>query len=257
MQHLYYELSVLEKSVKFKNLSAAAMHVGLSQPQLSRIIHKIEQELNLVLLDRSAKRKSGWTLSAQRLAKIFEGSSKKLIDEISTLSTSIKTKELRIGTLEGMSSFAMQVSQSCFDKVGVKQITLDIYDLNDLEAYFLSNDLDLIFTSHLPGRQKFTHLFEVGYQYFQKVETNKKYLVLSGFEFQKMDKKKMQGYNSVLISNSLAIKKNWLNQKGGTGNIPNETIKGKIQKDAKPVYLIGTETLNHELWEEIIKVLSL
>lgn len=61
MQQLYYELGVLAKAVNFKNLSAAALHVGLSQPQLSRIIAKIEEELKIVLLDRSAKRKSGWT----------------------------------------------------------------------------------------------------------------------------------------------------------------------------------------------------
>ena len=58
LQNLAYELSVLVKAVQHKNLSAAAVHVGLSQPQLSRLVAKIEHELNIILLDRTARRKS-------------------------------------------------------------------------------------------------------------------------------------------------------------------------------------------------------
>ena len=86
MQHIYYELSVLGKAIHFKNLSAAALHVGLSQPQLSRIIAKIEDELKIILLDRSAKRKSGWTPVAFQLSLMFEKSSRHLDAELANLS---------------------------------------------------------------------------------------------------------------------------------------------------------------------------
>ena len=108
MQHIYYELSVLGKAIHFKNLSAAALHVGLSQPQLSRIIAKIEDELKIVLLDRSAKRKSGWTPVAFQLSVMFEKSSKRLESELAHLSQNQIVAELKIGTLEGLSSFAMK-----------------------------------------------------------------------------------------------------------------------------------------------------
>src|SRR4051812_3529845 len=98
MQQLYYELSVLTKAIHFKNLSAAALHVGLSQPQLSRIIAKIEEELKIVLLDRSAKRKSGWTPAAFNLADVFDKSAKRLETELSIITNNQMIAELRIGT---------------------------------------------------------------------------------------------------------------------------------------------------------------
>ncbi|HEY1079569.1 MAG TPA: LysR family transcriptional regulator, partial [Bdellovibrio sp.] len=164
MQQLYYELSVLSKAVNFKNLSAAALHVGLSQPQLSRIIAKIEDELRIVLLDRSAKRKSGWTAVAFQLSEIFEKSIRRLESEMQGISNNQLVAELHIGTLEGLSDFALNTSRLCFEEVGVKKITLDIFDLNELEANFMSGNLDIIFTSKSPGRQKFKYLTELGFQ---------------------------------------------------------------------------------------------
>jgi DNA-binding transcriptional LysR family regulator len=178
MQHLYYEMSVLAKAIHFKNLSAAALHVGLSQPQLSRIIAKIEDELKIVLLDRTAKRKSGWTGVAFQLAEIFEKSSRRLDIELQGISNNQMVAELHIGTLEGLSDFAMNTCLQCFEDVGVKKITLDIFDLNELEANFLSGNLDLIFTSKTPGRQKFKYLSEIGFQKLDKIETSNKFAIL-------------------------------------------------------------------------------
>ena len=48
MDHLNWELSVLNRSVAYNNLSGASQHVGLSQPQLSRIVAKLEDRWNLV-----------------------------------------------------------------------------------------------------------------------------------------------------------------------------------------------------------------
>ena len=173
MHSIHYELSVLAKAIHHKNLSAAALHVGLSQPQLSRIIAKIEDELQVVLLDRSAKRKSGWTPLANQVSEIYEKTQRRMESELKTVSNNEMVAELHIGTLEGLSIFAMKMAEMCFKKVNIKKITLDIYDLSELESHFLSGDLDLIFSSKTPGRQKYKHLLEIGYQRLDKIETKK------------------------------------------------------------------------------------
>lgn len=252
MQPLYYELGVLAKAVHFKNLSAAALHVGLSQPQLSRIIARLEDDLKVVLLDRSAKRKSGWTPVAFQLADIFEKANKRLEVEIGTVSSDRAVMELRIGTLEGLSELAIKISKVCFEKVGVKTIHLDIYDLSELEANFLSGNLDLIFTSKVPGRQKFKYLSEIGYQHLDQVKTNPNFGLFSNFEYTKAQKKEADTFKHVLVSNSLAIKKEWIRIVGGTGALPSEPRPGK-HKDEEPVMLIGSELLSPVLWEKMLK----
>ncbi len=252
MQHLYYEMSVLAKAIHFKNLSAAALHVGLSQPQLSRIIAKIEDELKIVLLDRTAKRKSGWTGVAFQLAEIFEKSSRRLDIELQGISNNQMVAELHIGTLEGLSDFAMNTCLQCFEDVGVKKITLDIFDLNELEANFLSGNLDLIFTSKTPGRQKFKYLSEIGFQKLDKIETSNKFAILSSFEYGRAHKKEWDETPHLLVSNSLAIRRAWFDQHGGTGHMPTEAKRGK-SKDAEAVLMIGSELLSPVLWDKITK----
>jgi len=250
MQQLYYEMSVLAKAIHFKNLSAAALHVGLSQPQLSRIIAKLEEEMKIVLLDRTAKRKSGWTQVAFQLAEIFEKSVRRLELELQGVSNNQLVAELHIGTLEGLSDFALKTSRLCFEQVGVHKITLDIFDLNELEANFLSGNLDLIFTSKVPGRQKFKYLVELGFQKLERIETNPAFTVLSTFEYGRANKKDLEKYQHIMVSNSLAMRKAWFDQIGGTGHMPTEAKKGRA-KDAEPVLLIGSELLSPVLWDKI------
>ncbi len=250
MQQIYYELSVLAKAIHFKNLSAAALHVGLSQPQLSRIIAKIEDELKIVLLDRSAKRKSGWTSIAFQLSEMFEKSIKRLEGELMSISQNQMAAEIHIGTLEGLSSFAMDVCKHCFDQIGVAKIFIEIYDLNELEAHFLSGHLDLIFTSKSPGRQKFKYLTELGFQVLDRIQTDKNYAVLSSFEYGRANKKDFDEHKHVLVTNSLAMRREWFKQIGGTGFLPTEAKKGK-SKEHEPVLMIGSEILNPKLWSQI------
>lgn len=250
MQQIYYELSVLAKAIHFKNLSGAALHVGLSQPQLSRIIAKIEDELKIVLLDRSAKRKSGWTAIAFQLSEMFEKSIKRLEGELMSISQNQMAAEIHIGTLEGLSSFAMKVCRHCFDHIGVNKIFIEIYDLNELEAHFLSGHLDLIFTSKSPGRQKFKYLMELGFQVLEKIQSSKSYAVLSSFEYGRSSKKEFDDFKHILITNSLSMRREWFKQIGGTGYLPTEAKRGK-SKEHEPVLMIGTEILNPKLWEQI------
>ncbi len=255
MQQLYYELSVLSKAINFKNLSAAALHVGLSQPQLSRIIGKIEDEMQIVLLDRSAKRKSGWTAIAFQLAEIFEKSIRRLESELQGISNKQMVAELHIGTLEGLSDFALRTVKICFEEIGIKKITLDIFDLNELEANFLSGNLDLIFTSKHPGRQKFKYLHELGFQKLEAINSDKNFAVLSTFEYGRAHKKELESFPHLLVSNSLAIRKSWFEKNGGTGHLPTEAKRGR-QKDAELVLMIGSELLSPVLWSNLTTIIS-
>lgn len=254
MQQIFYELSILAKSIHFKNLSAAAVHVGLSQPQLSRIIAKIETELKIVLLDRSAKRKSSWTDEAFRLAQIFEKSAKRLEADLFSISDQQMVSEVHIGTLEGLTPVALKIAKLCFESIGVHKIFLDIYDISELESQFLSGHLDLILSSHKPGKQKFNHVLELGFQYLEKVETHKDFCVMSSFEFTQADKLKNE-YKHLLISNSLAVRKEWFKDPGGTGHLPSEAKSGK-SKNAEPVWLLGNELMNPQLWTKIESLLE-
>ncbi|MFN9066226.1 MAG: LysR family transcriptional regulator [Bdellovibrionales bacterium] len=250
MQAIHYELSVLQKAIHHKNLSAAALHVGLSQPQLSRIIAKLEDELKVVLLDRSAKRKSGWTPIALQVAEIFEKTQTRLESELKTVSNDQMLNELRVGSLEGMADFALRLVQMCFDKIKVKKVFIDIYDLSELESHFLSGDLDLIFSFKSPGRQKYKHFLEIGYQRLDRVESNPHIGVYSTLEINTLGEKEKGQFSHSLISNSLLLRKEWLKNIGGTGLLPSEAKRGK-SKDQEPVYLIGSELLNPSTWQEI------
>lgn len=256
MQQIYYELSVLSKAVQFKNLSGAALHVGLSQPQLSRIIAKIEEQLKVVLLDRSAKRKSGWTPIAFQLSALFEKSIKRIDSELQRLTQNQLISEIHIGTLEGLSSFAMNACKHCFDQTGIAKIYIEIYDLNELEAHFLTGDIDIIFTSKIPGRQKFKYIEELGFQVLEKIQTNKSYALLSNFEYGRSNKKDFEEFKHVLVTNSLAIKKDWFKAYGGTGYMPTEAKRGKSKEQHEPVLMIGSELLNPNLWQQISGALA-
>lgn len=252
---IFHELSVLSKAIHFKNLSAAALHVGLSQPQLSRIIAKIEDELKITLLDRSAKRKSGWTPIAFDLAQIYEKSIKRLETDLVGVTNTQLVNELHIGTLEGLYELSMKAAKNCFDQIGIKKITIDIYDLNELEAHFLSGDLDLIFTSKIPGKQKFKHLLEVGFQNLQRVSTSRRYLALSSFEFGRSKGKETHEFDHILVSNSLALRKDWLKSQGGTGLLPSDIVSDlkKLRgKEQESVFMIGSEMLNPKVWTTLI-----
>lgn len=248
--NLTYELSVLSKAVQHKNLSAAAVHVGLSQPQLSRLIAKIESELSVILLDRSARRKSGWTPLAQDLAFAFTKGMSRLQSDILSVAKESEVHELRIGTLEGLSSIASQFVQYCFDQLNIKTVYLEVLDFKELDSQFLSGNLDLIFTVRAPSKQKFTHQLEVGYQQMEKIATQKEIHVFSPFEFSGVDKKSLEPAKHILVSNSLSFRQSWLREIGGTGILPIDAKKGR-GKGYFSVYLFGSDLLSPKIWAKI------
>lgn len=254
LQNLTYELSILVKAVQHKNLSAASVHVGLSQPQLSRLVAKIEADLSVILLDRSAPRKSGWTPVAQELALTFNRGLGRLQNEILAIAHDSEPTELRIGTLEGLANMASQFTQECFQQLSMKTVFLDVLDFKDLDSEFLSGNLDLIFTVRSPSKQKFHHQIEVGYQQLEKISTNKDLYVYSPFEYVGIDKKSLEPVKNILICNSLALRSHWLHNLGGTGSLPVDAKTGR-GKGFYSVFLIGSDLLSPKLWNSISQLI--
>ena len=95
----------------------------------------------------------------------------------------------------------------------------------------MSGDLDIIFSSKIPGRQKFRHLEEMGFQQLEKVQSNKKFGLFSTFEFGRTKGKESQDFQHILVSNSLAIRREWLSHAKGKGekvrvNLAGSSVEG-------------------------------
>lgn len=254
MERVTHELDVLTRSVAYKNLSGASIHVGLSQPQLSRIVRKIEETLSVVVLDRSAKRNATWTPTAYKLAEFFAKKMRAFDQELSALIGNTQTKELRVGTLEGLSAVALQFTHALFERAGVRLIEMDVFDLDRLEELFTRGELDLIFSSREPGRKKFRNCRELGVQSLERVTSNPRFEVMSTFEYgTKRDK--LRNVEKVLISNSLALRKDWLAKFGGKGTVPSELKRAKYSRqDTERVVLLGSDTLSPAVWAAVVGV---
>ena len=135
----------------------------------------------------------------------------------------------------------------------MKQVSLDIHDFKDLDSEFLGGGLDLIFTVRQPSKQKYAHMLEVGYQQQEHISTNKDFLVYSPYEITAADKKAIESAKHVFTSNSLSLRKEWLNEYGGTGALPTAARKGR-GKGTYSVYLIGSDLLSPRLWTKITEL---
>ncbi|MBX9767255.1 MAG: LysR family transcriptional regulator, partial [Bdellovibrionales bacterium] len=266
MNVLSWEISVISRAVNFPNLSAASRQIGISQPQLSRIVRKVELDLGLPLLDRSVKRNSTWTTQAHQLGEATRKLSRSFEGEIQQLAQPLTRRSLHIGTLEGLSEIAIRISQHCFDKGGVNRIELDVYDLHGLEERFLMGRLDLILTARETGLSKSSYLKLLGYQKMKHVENSKTYELFSSFEFHRALEETSKARRSknqkaapkipsledsrtkVLISNSLNLRLLWLDRYGATGNFPEPTVAPQSAEDRSPVALVGQPSLGDKLW---------
>jgi LysR family transcriptional regulator, transcriptional activator for aaeXAB operon len=253
MDNLHWELSVLSKSIHYKNLSAAADHVGLSQPQLSRIVSKLESSLNVVLLDRSAPRKSGWTPVAFKIADVYFRNSRKLTADLQELQSDTQITQLTVGTLEGLSYLAMKLCNSLFSLTKVNLLEVNVLDLNELEGHFEKDEFDLVFTSREPGRHKYKYVRTMGYQTFEKIESKSDLKVMSPFEFSRQAMRRNQKtVGRILLSNSLAVRKSYVEEFGGVSEFPSEVKQKKTGSQTEhPVYLIGSDLLNPLVWDKI------
>jgi DNA-binding transcriptional LysR family regulator len=262
MIHLFYELGVLSRAVAYQNLSGAAVHVGLSQPQLSRIIARLESTYGVRLLDRANKRKSAWTPEARKLSELVQRMGRGFeLDLRKIQEAGAWPAELYIGTLEGLLPAAIELAQAVLSQTKIRRIELDVYDLNALEELYLSGDLDLILTSREPGARKFRCFRVLGYQELQAVKTNPKIGVYSLFEYRaEVEGKRSGGPKRLnlppqcLVSNSLSVRRAWLEAHGGTGHLPSDLRKDrKPTKDDEPVLLIGQDSLDDRIWKLLQK----
>lgn len=257
MDNLHWQLSILAKAIHYKNLSGAASHVGVSQPQLSRIVSRLEEELGVVLLDRTARRKSGWTPVAFKIAETYFRSSRKLTQSLQQLKTDDQATTLTIGTLEGMSSLASDFCIEILKDARMSHVELDVLDLSELEEKFVKEELDLVFTSREPGRHKYRYVRDLGYQVFDRRQSTTGPRVLSPYEYasySQTQKKTRSSAQKVLVSNSLAVRKSWIENNGGSGSIPSDVRRRKTSEADAPVLLIASDVMNPALWERLEQI---
>lgn len=247
----FYELDILSRSVQFKNLSAASQQVGLSQPQLSRIISKIENEFHIQLLDRTSKRHTTWTPLAREMAKNFANTVKRLEEDIIRTTNNAEPKTIKIGSLEGLANVANAFVQKILKFPSIEVVHLDIYDVIELEKEFLEGSLDMILTQREPGRKKYKFSKLLGYQLLKLEGKSSGYQILS--EYQLFSKRKgKDDHTKKLVSNSLMVRKIWIEKGLGRGKNPSEVYKSipKSIGDETPeeVILIANDSFSENLW---------
>jgi DNA-binding transcriptional LysR family regulator len=253
MDQISHELAVFSRAIAYKNLSGAASHVGVSQPQLSRIIRRLEDSLGVILLDRGARRTATWTPTAYKLGEFYLRRLRSFERELEAIVQSTQTRQVQVGSLEGLVGIALPLVHFLLEKAGVHIVELDVYDLDRLEELFARSELDLILSSREPGRRKYSRVMELGYQSLDRVVTSPRFQVMSTYEYGGR-RQKLKEAEKVLISNSLSIRRDWLHRYGGQGTLPSEPKKQKSSRlDTEPILLIGAETVSPVLWEKILK----
>ncbi len=249
MDELHWPLTLLSRAINYKNLTHAAANIGISQPQLSRIISKLEAELKVSLLDRESKRKSSWTKEAHNLGELYQQYSNKLQKSIEAVIEKNYPKEIFIGTLEGLIGISSELCNELFHQTDIEIIHLNVFDLSELQDKFSRGELDVAFTSTLSGAKKQTRSLGLGYQTLnQEGDRNSAVFVVSPYE--KAMSKIKSGSKKTLISNSLATRKLWLSSYDGKGQLPSKVLLKKTDSSI-PVHLVVNEHLNVNLWNRI------
>ena len=249
---LAWELSVLERSVKFPNLSVAAQHIGLSQPQISRTIQKIEAELEITLLDRSSKRQSHWTPEALKIAEEFQNTRRDFRSMLFKNFHKNEVFDVKLGCLEGLSDVASKFARSIFKNKISHQVEIHVYDLNELSEKFHAGELDIILSSRTIGGNITKHI--LGYQILSYTgDPSHPLHILSPSEkaLSLHSHKKPKAPATRLISNSLAIRKSWMDTPEAYGSVPSKLFKEKVKSEknaiCEPVLMIGSEKLPPKL----------
>jgi len=247
---LAWEFHVFTRSIAYPNLSGAAGHVGLSQPQLSRIIGRLEGALGVALLDRSIRRKSAWTPVAQEVAETYLRSTRRLESEMQRVLGAVVPDRVVFGALEGLLPLASTFVHRLLKKTPVHVAELNVYDLNELERLFLKGEVDLILTSREPGKRKFRFEKTLGRQSLETIKRPGEFQVLSSYEYGMRSLKPSSTAGSrVVVSNSLAVRRDWMERYGGMGVLP-----GNVQKQGESeVLLVANELFPEELWKSLLK----
>ena len=244
------ELSVLKKAIAYPNLSGAARHIGLSQPQLSRIIGKLEKELGMRLLDRDAKRKSSWTPEAHRVAEIFGQTDLQFLRELHKITDNESHPHVRMVALEGLVNTALPLAHGLLQTDRVAIVTLDVFDLSELEEAYLKGAYDLAFSCREPGNKTLRYKAVLGYQSLAAVEKPSKQAVVIRSSFENAILSGSKSPEKVFVSNALHVRQSWLDVHGGTATIPSSLSRKKSGAASEvPVLCLGSDVLPKRLWE--------
>ncbi len=224
---LSWELSVLQRAVAYPNLSAASRHIGISQPQISRILQKLEETLELNLLDRRVKRQPLWTPEAHSLAEAYNFAIANLDKQIRGLGGSKTTEVLRLATLEGLARVGLEIAEHLLSEQLVHHVHLDVLDLRDLSQSFEAGDYSLIISSHRSSRRKNTLDRRLGYQTLQERsgERPSSLILKSTTESLEITAQEMKRAPAMLISNSLHVRELAFQKMGGRGVFPSPLYK--------------------------------
>ena len=261
LSELSWELSVLSRAVIFPNLSAASQQIGISQPQLSRIIARLEKSLGVVLLNREVRRRATWMPIAHELSQTYSRGARHLEAEMKRLIEDAPLRQLRMGTLEGLIPAAAEIGQRLIPKLGLETLELDVLDLSELEERFLRGDLDLVLTMREPGRRKYSYSKTLGYQTLEEKSRPGKSSsarIQSGYEFRSGSGPRRSRASTpeegatTIISNSLSLRRHWLETFGGSGLFPSPLhSRSSGAKAETPVLLLGAESLGMRIWKLI------
>lgn len=255
MEYLSWDLSILSRSVAYANLSAASANIGISQPQLSRIIAKLEEQLSVPLLDRESKRKSSWTPEAYRLAEIYTKTLKSFRTDVQTLTDQATPHEFRVGTLEGLVTQALKLCHGLLESTSVMVVHLDVLDISQLVEAFAKNDLDLIITAYDLGPRKYRASKTIGYQSVETVGQGVPQ-VLSHFEYASKPHKGSPT-EKAFVSNSLSVRKTWLETYGGRGTLPGVLRSAPEQGPQElTVTVIAHDHTPAALWDKIQELVA-
>lgn len=255
MDSLHHELSVLAKAIHYKNLSTASENIGLSQPQLSRIVARIEKELETSLLDRTSKRRSGWTATAHSLVEVYLQNMLRFTQDIQHVVEGARPKFLKIATLEGLIPIANQLSHQLLTQTELEGIELNALDLSELEERFGRQEYDLAFTSRTPGKKKYPLLRELGHQQIKRVTGSGPFSALSTYEHSllqakaKTRKSVENGGGKIFVSNLLFIREHWIQNLEASGALPSPLMKGRPpSKNHPPVLLMAQDEFSPSFW---------
>ncbi|MGE0762692.1 MAG: LysR family transcriptional regulator [Bdellovibrionales bacterium] len=257
----YRHLSVLSRAVHFQNLTAASQHVGLSQPQLSRLIGQLEEGLGVVLLDRGVRRKTNWTSLAHRLAQLFDHTEHRMARSMQEMLSGAIVRELKAACLEGLVDLAVQQMGRLVKHPHWRLIHLDVLDQTELEERFLSGAVDVVWTSRVPGKGKARHQVELGYQTLDERKSGAHVQLLSRYEFGQSRKplarhaspdKRQTREPLTIVSNSLRVRETWFSKIGGHGLFPSAVGKERARGQL-PVLLLGSSLLPEIVWQELVE----
>ena len=193
------------------------------------------------------------------MVDIYSEHIRKFTQNVEQVIEGAQPKFVRVATLEGLIPLAHKVCRYLVDDLQLEGIELSAYDLSELEALFVRQDYDIALTSRAPGKKKYNHIQELGYQKMQKVRGKSGLHVLSTYEhaLQSTRSKGKKKNQRVFVSNSLSIRQHWVEEYGGTGALPTPLISGaspSMSDSSPPVLLLAQDEISPVLWKSLLGI---